>query len=68
MRGGEMAESIECPNCKSKIPLQEAIAHQIDEELAARVASKEQEFEAREGELLPANVRFDITSGNIQIH
>lgn len=49
-----MADSIKCPNCKSEIPLEEVIAHQIDEELAAKLAAKETEFAARETELQEA--------------
>lgn len=53
-----MADSIRCPNCKSEIPLEEVILHQIEEELSARLAgavtAKEQEFAEREKELLEA--------------
>ena len=53
-----MAESIRCPNCRSEIPLEEVISHQIDEQLAAKlareIAAKKKEFEARETELREA--------------
>jgi hypothetical protein len=49
------ADSIRCPECRAEIPLTEVISHQIEEELAAKlareVAAKEHEFEAREQEL-----------------
>ena len=49
------ADSIRCPECRAEIPLTEVISHQIEEELAAKlareVAAKEHEFEAREKEL-----------------
>ena len=49
------ADSIKCPECRAEIPLTEVISHQIEEELAAKlareVAAKEHEFEAREQEL-----------------
>ena len=49
------ADSIRCPECRAEIPLTEVISHQIEEELAAKlareVAAKEQEFEARATEL-----------------
>jgi hypothetical protein len=50
-----MADSIRCPECRAEIPLTEVISHQIEEELAAKlareIAAKEHEFEAREAEL-----------------
>jgi hypothetical protein len=54
-----MAESIKCPSCRAEIPLSEVISHQIEEELAAKlaleVAAKEEQFAqqlaAREAEL-----------------
>jgi hypothetical protein len=49
------ADSIRCPECRAEIPLTEVISHQIEEELAAKlareVAAKEHEFAAREQEL-----------------
>jgi hypothetical protein len=36
-----MADSIRCPSCKGEIPLSEVISHQIEEELAGRVAQRE---------------------------
>jgi len=54
-----MADSIRCPNCRGEIPLSEVISHQIEEELAGRVAQREaklreafaEEQAAREAEL-----------------
>ena len=50
------ADSIRCPECRAEIPLTDVISHQIEEELAAKlareIAAKEHEFEARERELL----------------
>src|SRR5215208_984160 len=51
-----MADSIRCPECRAEIPLTEVISHQIDEELAAKlareVAVREQAFAVREQELV----------------
>ena len=54
-----MTGSIKCPECRAEIPLTEVISHQIEEQLAARlareVAAREREFAeaaaAREEEL-----------------
>src|SRR5262249_53651134 len=43
-----MADSIRCPSCRAEIPLTEVISHQIEEQLAAKVA---REVAAREAEL-----------------
>jgi hypothetical protein len=47
-----MADSIKCPSCRAEIPLTEVISHQIEEELAAKLArelaGKEEEFAAKE--------------------
>src|SRR4051794_27349824 len=53
------ADSIKCPECRAEIPLTEVISHQIEEQLAARlareVAARERQFAeaaaAREEEL-----------------
>ncbi len=53
-----MADSIKCPECKAEIPLTEVISHQIEEELAAKLArelaAREKEFESREKALIDA--------------
>ena len=53
-----MADSIRCPECRAEIPLTEVISHQIEEELAAKLArelaAREQQFEAREQALAEA--------------
>jgi len=59
-----MADSIRCPECRAEIPLTEVISHQIDEELAAKLARelavREQAFAAREQELVEeATARAD---------
>lgn len=50
-----MADSIKCPNCKGEIPLSDVISHQIEEQLAAKLAgelaAKDEEFAAREAQL-----------------
>src|SRR5258707_1090805 len=70
-RGSAMADSIRCPNCRSEIPLEEVILHQIEEELAARltreVAAKEQEFAAREKEQLSLEVARRINEERAEI-
>jgi hypothetical protein len=43
-----MADSIKCPSCRAEIPLTEVISHQIEEQLAAKLA---REIAAREAEL-----------------
>ncbi len=40
-----MSDSITCPNCKTEIPLNEAISHQVEERLRA-------EFDAEKEKLL----------------
>jgi hypothetical protein len=55
-----MADSIKCPEYRAEIPLTEVISHQIEEELAAKLArelaAREQQFEAREKALAEATV------------
>jgi hypothetical protein len=43
-----MDDSIRCPSCRAEIPLTEVISHQIEEQLAAKLA---REVSAREAEL-----------------
>jgi len=51
-----VADSIKCPECKAEIPLTEVISHQIEEELAPKlareIAAREKEFESREKALI----------------
>lgn len=55
-----MTDSIRCPECRAEIPLTEVISHQIEEELAAKLArelaAREKEFEAHEKALAEAAV------------
>src|SRR5712691_6294138 len=44
-RSSTMSDSITCPNCKTEIPLNEAISHQVEERLRA-------EFDAEKEKLL----------------
>src|SRR5215471_18568153 len=41
-----MADSIRCPSCRAEIPLTEAISHQIEEQLAAKLARELAETKA----------------------
>jgi hypothetical protein len=52
-----MADSIKCPECHAEIPLSEVINHQIEEQLAARVAQGRAEDERRHKEALAAQAQ-----------
>jgi hypothetical protein len=49
-----MSESITCPNCKTEIPLTEAINHEVEERLRAEFADEREQLVAEKEQLLTA--------------
>src|SRR2546422_8011892 len=61
-----MADSIKCPECHAEIPLTDVISHQIEEQLAARLAREladrdRQHAEAAAARELELRREFDET-------